>query len=312
MIHRISSLLMLNTKQAKIDMLNNQTDALLTTLEKVLEIDKDDLELKIGAELEFYIVDKNGEKLSEKFDCKSQFIKNIVSLLMLYDNKFDDEKKDKNGKLRIESFEEEDGYNQFEVQFLPTNNPLQIAENINNFKEAIKKFVDVDFRAKPYKDEPSSSLHFHISVYYNGNNLFAKENPYDDDEYHYLPLYWSIAGMLELMPKFIKVFAPTDNCKTRYYLPKRDEKFIHYPTHICWGFNNRTCAIRIPKKPMEDPLNCRIEHRISSSMADPYLVLFAIFCGMQYGIAQELECPEPVFGRAYEDENAGIKIIDLF
>ena len=42
-------------------------------------------------------------------------------------------------KLRIESFEEEDGFNQFEVQFIPTNNPLELAENINNFKEIMPK-----------------------------------------------------------------------------------------------------------------------------------------------------------------------------
>ena len=155
-------------------------------------------------------------------------------------------------------------------------------------------------------------MHYHISVYYQEANLFAKDNPRDDDEYYYLPLYWCIAGLLELMPKFMKYFAPTENCRERYWLPKRDERYIHYPTKICWGFNNRTCAIRIPRKPSEDPLNCRIEHRVSSSMADPYLSLFAIFCGMQYGVAQELECPEPIYGRAYEDDEAGKLICECF
>ena len=310
---------MLNVKGAKTDMLKNQTKAFLQSLAKVLEIETEDLEVKVSAELEFYIVDTDGQKLKENLS-DSSYLQNIVKLLQLEDKenlKFNSNKSIiENKNIRMESFEDEDGFNQFEVQFIPTNNPVELAENINDFKSTISKIVEqkykIDFRAKPFIDEPTSSLHFHISVYYKGVNLFAKDNPTNSDEYYYLPLYWCIAGMLALTQKFIKYFAPTENCIERYCLPKRDAKYIHYPTRICWGFNNRTCAIRIPRKPSEDPLNCRIEHRISSSMADPYLALFAIFCGMQYGVAQELECPEPVYGRAYEDDEAGKLLIECF
>ena len=310
---------MLNIKGAKTDMLQNQTKAFLTTLAKILEINIDDLNVKVSAELEFYITDKNQKPLTHRLSIESKEIQNLIKTLSIYDNKIIEKKsntaEDKlNGtkKIRMESFEEEDGYNQFEVQFMPTENPVELAENITNFKSLMKKLTNVNFQAKPYENEPTSSLHFHISVYYKGANLFAKENPRDDNEYHYLPLYWCIAGMLALMPKFMKYFAPTENCQERYVMPKRGARYIHYPTRICWGFNNRTCAIRIPRKPSEDPLNCRIEHRVSSSMADPYLALFAIFCGMQYGVAQELEAPEPVYGRAFEEDDAGALLIESF
>ena len=310
---------MLNVKGAKTDMVVNQTQAFLKSLAKTLDVNQEDLEVKLSAELEFYIVDKNNQPLSQRLSNESREIIDLKRVLKIYDKQFQDNEGnernvDWNGtkQIRIESLEEEDGYNQFEVQFIPTNNPVELAENIVNFKTLIGQIVDVDFRAKPYETEPTSSLHFHISVYYKGNNLFAKDNPRDDDEYHYLPLYWCIAGMLALMPKFMKYFAPTENCRERYVMPKRGQKYIHYPTRICWGFNNRTCAIRIPRKPSEDPLNCRIEHRVSSSMADPYLVLFAIFAGMQYGVAQTLDAPEPIYTRAFEDDEAGKLIIACF
>ena len=315
---------MLNKKGAKIDMLNKQTQALLNALAKQLDIDARDLKIKVSAELEFYIVSTKHAPLKTKLTCQSQHIQELVRLLKVNDEQYTNETiniqlaKDKNQKLtnkiRLESFEEEDGFNQFEVQFIPTENPLELAENINNFKEIMPKLLEnctIDFRARPFENEPTSSLHFHISIYYKDANLFAKENPYEDDEYHYLPLYWCIAGILELTPKCMKFFAPTENCKTRYYMPKKNQKWIHYPTRLCWGFNNRTCAIRIPKKPNEDPLNCRIEHRVSSSMADPFLALFAIFAGMQYGVAKELDAPEPVYERAYEKEENGKLLLDF-
>lgn len=295
--------------------LQEQVNDFLKSISTILDINYDDLEVKVSAELEFYLIKANGEQLSERLNLKSEKIKELTEKLLTYDDKIKRINDDKNNDkkfIRIESLEEEDGYNQFEVQFLPTNNPVELAENIINFKNLISKITNVDFRAKPYNTEPTSSLHFHISIYYKGLNLFAKDNPYEDNEYHYLPLYWCIAGLLKLTPKFIKYYAPTKNCQERYVIPKRYQKYIHYPTRICWGFNNRTCAIRIPRKPSEDPLNCRIEHRLSSSIANPYLVLFAIFYSMKYGVINELEAPEPVYTRAFEDDEAGKLIIELF
>ena len=274
---------MIDIRGAKIDILKGQSAKTLEILAKKLEINKDDLEFKLGAELEFYIKDNN------KLTLESEKIKEIINNLMVAHK-----------HLRVESFEEEDGYNQFEVQFVPTDDPCLLARNIIDFRHTMHEFCDVDFRAKPNLNDAGSSLHFHISIYYKGNNLFTKENPLDDDEYHYLPLYWSIAGMLKYMMPAMRVFAPTENCYERYLYPKKTEKNIHYPTCVCWGFNNRTCAIRIPKKPTEDPYNCRIEHRVCSSVSDPYLDLFCIFAGMSFGIQDELECPEPTFGNAFD------------
>lgn len=320
---------MSNFEYKNVNALEIQVDSFLKTLSNTLECNTNDLKVKVSAELEFYLVNKKGEQLDENLTLESETIKYLNEVLMTYDHKLEKQneimyktknnseinniiKKNKIQQIRVESLEEEDGRNQFEVQFIPTTNPVELAQNIINFKKITNETVNTTFLAKPFEKEPTSSLHFHISVYYKDVNLFAKDNPRDKNEYHYLPLYWCVAGLLNLMPKFIKYFAPTKNCRERYILPKREQKYIHYPTRVCWGFNNRTCAIRIPRKPSEDPLNCRIEHRVSSSMADPYLALYAIFYSMQYGVEQELEAPEPVYTRAFEDDKAGQLIIELF
>lgn len=262
--------------------LKKRQEKVLSVLAKELDIDKNELYFKIGAELEFYI------KSNDKLSIDSEEIQRIIQILQ---TKYD--------YLKIESFEEEDGLNQFEVQFETTKNSIELSRKISDFRNIMQKICDVDFRAKPYIDDAGSSLHFHISIYYNDVNLFSKDNPRDEEEYYYLPLYWSISGMLKNMLSAMRIFAPTKNCYERYLYPK-NQKYIHNPTGVCWGFNNRTCAIRIPKKPTEDPDNCRIEHRVCSSMSNPYLDLIAIFYSMQDGIANKLECPEPVFGNAFD------------
>ncbi len=262
--------------------LQKRQEKVLSILAKELDINQHDLYFKLGAELEFYI--KNNQQLS----LHSEEIQNIMEIL---ETKYSD--------LKLESLEEEDGFNQFEVQFKTTQNAVELSKQINTFRSIMQKISNVDFRAKPYVNDAGSSLHFHISIYYNNVNLFSKDNPRDNEEYYYLPLYWSIAGMLKNMLSAMRLFAPTENCYERYLYPK-NQKFIHNPTGVCWGFNNRTCAIRIPKKPTEDPDNCRIEYRICSSISDPYLDLIAIFYSMQDGILNKLECPEPIFGNAFD------------
>ena len=61
---------MIDIRGAKIDILKGQSAKTLEILAKKLEINKDDLEFKLGAELEFYIKDNNkltleSEKIKE-------------------------------------------------------------------------------------------------------------------------------------------------------------------------------------------------------------------------------------------------------
>ena len=52
-----------------------------------------------------------------------------------------------------------------------------------------------------------------------------------------------------------------------------------------YGYNNRSVGFRIP---VSSPSNTRIEHRMSSSNANVYLVLCAILIGIMEGIQKEM------------------------
>ena len=70
----------------------------------------------------------------------------------------------------------------------------------------------------------------------------------------------------------------------------------HAPTTICWGYENRTSAIRIPAG---TPSARRIEHRVAGGDVNPYLMLAVILGAALNGIEDGLEPAAPVSGNAY-------------
>ena len=69
------------------------------------------------------------------------------------------------------------------------------------------------------------------------------------------------------------------------------------PTHVSYGNNNRTTAIRIPtSKPL------RIEHRICSNNCDPYIALFIILKSSIIGINNKYQHYQQIFGNAFDEQ----------
>ena len=65
--------------------------------------------------------------------------------------------------------------------------------------------------------------------------------------------------------------------------------------------NNRTTALRIPGSSGNPSLK-RIEHRVSSSKANPYLALSAILLGTYFGIKNKLTPIDPIWGNAFDPQ----------
>src|SRR5690606_40965574 len=71
------------------------------------------------------------------------------------------------------------------------------------------------------------------------------------------------------------------------------------PVNTRWGYDNRTTAFRIPRS---DPAARRVENRIPSSDANPYLAIAAsLACGL-IGIRNRIEPDAPVGTTVNEDE----------
>src|SRR5690606_30298186 len=57
------------------------------------------------------------------------------------------------------------------------------------------------------------------------------------------------------------------------------------PSNVRWGYDNRTCGLRVP---MDTPENQRVESRFAGSDANPYLAMAAtLACGL-LGIREKL------------------------
>jgi glutamine synthetase len=73
----------------------------------------------------------------------------------------------------------------------------------------------------------------------------------------------------------------------------------HAPTGICWAYENRTSAIRIPSGPTAAR---RIEHRVAGGDVNPYLMLAAVLGAAINGIEDAQEPPAPITGNAYDTD----------
>lgn len=145
------------------------------------------------------------------------------------------------------------------------------------------------FMAKWSMDYPGQSGHIHISLKHldGGSAFYAPENKYHMSKIqrHFL------AGQQVLMPELLAMFAPTVNSYSRL-IPG-----YWAPTDATWGVENRTTALRvIPGNEKSQ----RIEYRLGSADANPYLALAAAIGSGLYGIEQELEPRAQIKGNAYE------------
>jgi glutamine synthetase len=145
------------------------------------------------------------------------------------------------------------------------------------------------FMAKWSHDYPGQSGHIHLSLRNRSDHSSAF---YDAAQ----PLSMSstqrhfMAGVQRLMPEFMALYAQTVNSYSRL-VPG-----YWAPLDATWGVENRTTALRlIPGSEKSQ----RVEVRIGSADANPYLALAAALASGLEGIAQGWE-PEPmVEGSAY-------------
>jgi glutamine synthetase len=89
-----------------------------------------------------------------------------------------------------------------------------------------------------------------------------------------------VAGCLELLPHCMPIFSPNHNAFRRL------GGTVNAATRASWGFEDRDACVRIPES---DPRNLRIEHRLASADANPYLVLAAILVGLEHGLEAKRE-----------------------
>lgn len=164
-------------------------------------------------------------------------------------------------------------------------------DNHTIYKNGAKEIADqhgksLTFMAK-FDEREGNSCHIHISLRgSDGSTVFADE----DAEDGMTPLFRSfIAGQIATMREFSLCYAPNINSYKRF----AEGSFA--PTAIAWGFDNRTCALRV----VGQGAGMRMENRAPGGDVNQYLAVSALIAGGLYGIENELELPDPVKGNAY-------------
>ncbi|QJQ96457.1 MULTISPECIES: glutamine synthetase family protein [Halomonadaceae] len=273
-------------------------------LGRVLEdFDRAGLTPVVALELEFYLVDRSrdshgyaqppcspatGERASQ-----SQLF-SINELDEYVDFLEDIQAAAEAQRLPLDTALKECAPGQFEINLTHCNDARKACDSAVLLKRLIKGVAiqhgfEATFMAKPYGDEAGNGTHVHISLNDSqGRNVFAA----DDEEPLGTPaLRHAIAGLLELMPASMAIFAPNINSFRRF------QPGLYVPMAPTWGYDNRSVAVRIPSGPNAAR---RIEHRVAGADVNPYLLMATLLTSIHHGLEHELIPSAPITGNAYD------------
>jgi glutamine synthetase len=157
-------------------------------------------------------------------------------------------------------------------------------------ESAMRHGIYATFLAKPMENEPGSAMHIHQSLLKisDGSNVFTGEHGGED----FSPLFGHyLAGLQKYVPAAMAFFAPNVNSYRRLMFGEVS------PSNVHWGFDNRTCGLRVP---LDTPENMRVESRFAGSDANPYLAIAATLAAGLLGIREQGSPTAPISGSAKE------------
>src|SRR5712691_56164 len=205
--------------------------------------------------------------------------------------------------IEIEGYNREHGPGMYEMNIHYTD-AVTAADHTMLFKTGVKEIchqtgLTASFMAKWNDQEDGSSGHSHVSLWDRDleHNMFWDEGA----EGHMSgTMRQFLAGVLQLMPEFMALYAPVINSYKRYV------EGTWAPLNTTWGMDNRTCSVRVINVTRRA---IRVENRVPGADANFYLVFAATLASGLYGIEHKLELPPRLDGNAY-DRSTVAKAID--
>ncbi|WP_075215038.1 glutamine synthetase family protein [Mongoliimonas terrestris] len=194
--------------------------------------------------------------------------------------------------LEIDTLIHEEGAAQMEIN-LRHGDPLQLCDQVFLFKRTIREAalrhdMYATFMAKPMSREPGSAMHIHQSLL----DLETGKNIFSDNDGNPTPEFFQfIAGQQRYLPSVMCMLAPYVNSYRRL------ARHTAAPINVHWGYDNRTVGLRVPNS---SPQARRVENRVPSSDANPYLAVAASLACGYLGIQEGLDPESPVDGSARE------------
>jgi glutamine synthetase len=148
--------------------------------------------------------------------------------------------------------------------------------------------MSLSFMAK-FDEREGNSCHLHVSLRDGDDRpVFAGDGPGG-----FSPVFEQfLAGQLACQRELTLLMAPNINSYKRFALGS------FAPTAVAWGFDNRTCALRV----VGHGSSLRFENRVPGGDVNPYLALAASIAAGLHGIEQELSLEEAFAGNAYDSD----------
>lgn len=262
------------------------------------------LQLNVGAELEFYLVNADDYTPFDQdnyISCSTNietenFKQEILTTLI-------------DTGINIEKIHHEVGPGQYEV-VLHYAEALKTADNIVLTKYIIQSVAQkynltAVFAPKPFAKVNGSGMHLHYSL----QNTETQENLfYDAERVNFLSdvARKFITGNLDYMSDVSVLFNPTCNSYERL-VPD-----FEAPIFICWGVKNRSALVRIPLVNCQQSDAIRAELRCPDASCNPYLALAALGAtGLQGLMDQHTEYPPAIKVNLYKLNSSEIKALNI-
>ncbi|HQV71173.1 MAG TPA: glutamine synthetase family protein [Thermoflexales bacterium] len=238
---------------------------------------------QVGFELEFYFavrgsdggfvpVDESGYATGMGMTVAAKVINEIIGTL-------DDQ------RIAVEHYHPEMGGGQQEITLRVTD-PLTACDQVVLAREAIRAVAWTHgwystFMARPFENQPGSSLHAHISLWdRNGRNVMFTDSHHEDET---LRLYEDgmgfIGGLMRHINALAAVSCPSANSQRRLTGNAGPAPFG------AWGYDNRDVPISItPQSWSSAKTSANLEYRLADASANPYLMLGSVLAAGLDGI----------------------------
>lgn len=254
------------------------------------------IDLQVGTELEFYLLDPDtGRPRDKGNDCyglaRAAELEPVLGPMR---------RELAEMRIPIEQSNPEYAAGQVEVN-IRYDSAMIAADRVVMFRSLVKQLaarhgLNATFMAKPFIDESGNGFHLHYSLWSEGKNIFADAGKLNDLGRHFL------GGMQQRMAEASICGAATVNAY------RRRQPLSFCPVNASWGLDNRTVALRVIEG---SDSAVRIEKRDAGADCNPYLLMAADIAAGLDGIEGKAEPTAITTGNAYEDDNAPPIPLDL-
>ena len=177
------------------------------------------------------------------------------------------------------------GQMEIDLKYAPLT---RTADNVMVYKYVVKNTArkfgkTVTFMPKPLYNDNGSGMHTHMSLWKDGEPLFAGDGYAGLSE---MALHY-IGGLLRHAASIVAFAAPTTNSF------KRLVPGYEAPVNLAYSRRNRSAAVRIPMY-FNSPASKRIEFRPPDPACNPYLAFAAMLLAGLDGIENRFDPGEPL------------------